>query len=207
MVAVRDRLCVRGMVPRRHTRVKPLVGTGLPRSRSVQPEASRAVQHPLHRCPRCPQGDCRASRDDAARPPRPAGNPQGHTGAGCLQAGRAGAALVRRRRASGPARPATTASRCPRPTAACTRHRISGTNQAAAESRLVQRSVAEGFDLFVEVAGHRRDLRLRQLRDAEGFGELLDSACAAYGQPEAGANPRSSRTRTPSPWTQPGEAS
>lgn len=105
MVAVRDRLCVRGMVPRRQTRVKPLVGTGLPRSRSVQPEASRAVQYHLHRCPRCPQRDCRASRDAAARPPRPAGNPQGHTGAGCLQAGRAGAALVRRRRASGPAGP------------------------------------------------------------------------------------------------------
>ena len=61
--------------------------------------------------------DCRASRRAAARPQRPAGNPQGHKGAGCLQADCAGAALIRRRRASGPAGPrhrhlAPTTHRC-----------------------------------------------------------------------------------------------
>lgn len=63
MVAVCDRRCVHGMVPLRQTRMKPLVGTGLPRSRSVQAGASRAVKYHLHRFPRCPQGDRRTSRD------------------------------------------------------------------------------------------------------------------------------------------------
>ena len=60
--------------------------------------------------------DCRASRDAAARPQRPAGNPQGHKGAGCFQADCAGAELIRRH-ASGPAgprhrHPAPTTYRC-----------------------------------------------------------------------------------------------
>lgn len=40
----------------------------------------------------------------------------------------------------------------------------------------VQGPVAEGCDLIVQVLGHRADLGLGQLGDAEGLGELLDSA-------------------------------
>lgn len=40
----------------------------------------------------------------------------------------------------------------------------------------VQRPVAEGCNLLVQVPGHRRDLRLGQLSDAERLGELLDTA-------------------------------
>ncbi|SCE17590.1 hypothetical protein GA0115240_142178 [Streptomyces sp. DvalAA-14] len=42
----------------------------------------------------------------------------------------------------------------------------------------VQRAVAEGGDLFVQVLGHGADLRLAQLRDAEGLGEFLHPAGA-----------------------------
>jgi len=40
----------------------------------------------------------------------------------------------------------------------------------------VQGPIAERGDLVVQVLGHRRDLGLRQLRDVEGLGELLDPA-------------------------------
>jgi len=40
----------------------------------------------------------------------------------------------------------------------------------------VQGPVAERGDLLVQVLGHRTDLGLRQLGDAEGLGELLDPA-------------------------------
>ncbi len=40
----------------------------------------------------------------------------------------------------------------------------------------VERPVAERGDLLVEMLGHRADLGLRHLGDAEGFGELLDPA-------------------------------
>ena len=40
----------------------------------------------------------------------------------------------------------------------------------------VQGAVAEGGDLLVQVLGHRADLRLRQLGDAQGLGGLFHSA-------------------------------
>lgn len=135
------------------------------------------------------------------------GTRRGTRGAGCLQAGRAGAALVRRRRASGPAGPRQrhlaahdlplpardTGSAGPiRPLP--NRGWSSGRLRKAATCSSRWRASAETCDFDSCVTP----------RDSASFSTRR---ALNTGSQKPGQTPGSGRTRTPSPWTQPGEAS
>jgi DDE superfamily endonuclease len=90
------------MVTGYQTCVKPLARTHLRRSRSAQQPEAPALQHHVHRCPRCQQGDRLTPGPVPARAPQARRHSQSNPGPGRLQAGGPGPALFHRRQRTYP---------------------------------------------------------------------------------------------------------